>query len=176
MDIFKKNIQSVGFENLKKEISEVRLGDRTNFICQKFLPNIAKELDYEVYEKEFLKVDLSFWKPSSKGWWVPKIFIESENTLMSVTDSEMPKLLSLNAPLKVLILYDYNWNEEKFERMTIDTWDFNVKAFELEGQLIGYLGIIIFDLYPKKTKDNIELNFFAYNIEGKIEKSEKLII
>lgn len=144
-------------------------GSRTKFYFDDLLPKVAEKMQLTFMKEELFRVDAIFYKKTDNGYNVPKIFIESENNA-ETADLEIRKLCSLNAPLKVLMLC-LEWTESIKEQLTTDHWNFIIRAFANEQQLIGHFGIIV----AEKT-DKFRFFSFAYNEQGEVYDIEKTLV
>lgn len=117
---------------------------RTAFYCRLF-PLIANDMQLQCSTMEHMRIDFNFSTRASTGYYIPKVYIESEHNEDS-TDIESFNLCSLNAPLKIIVLC-FNWNSER-EKQYLDNdyhWRYVFEAFIEKGMLCGYFGIIIAD-------------------------------
>jgi hypothetical protein len=77
-------------------------GNRTQFYTKKFFVEIAAKMGLSL-KLELFKVYAAFYTNNLIDKEVPLIFVESENDAASATH-ELTKLLSINAPCKILIV------------------------------------------------------------------------
>lgn len=120
-------------------------------------------------EKEFLKVDYTFFQSGPSGWAVPKIFIESEND-SDVYWEETQKLCSLNAPLKVLLLYENNdYLEKEFDDYHGD-FSYIISDYHNKVGLVGYFLILA---YVSQNDENVIFKRKLYNEKGEVLANDK---
>ncbi len=122
-------------------------------------------------ESEFLKVDYTFFKHREKQWAVPIIGIESENNWETI-EKECLKLCSLNAPLKILILYELNDERVNCLEKEENDWDYILKDFSNEYNLVGYFVVMVYTL----DGDQIKFHTYVYDESAKQIKKEILTI
>ncbi len=120
----------------------------TEFYKINLFPKIANKIDLECSEKEFLRIDILLSKKGIYGYQVPMIAIESENIAEgenSDLDKEIRKLLSVNAPIKVLLTRFANFENEFnsiWEGHPNSIWYYSMTDFLEQGRLNGYFIII----------------------------------
>lgn len=147
---------------------------RKYFFKTDLLPRIADDLGLLYDEtKEFLRVDYSFFKKGSLHKWnVPMIFIESENSWESSYEEAL-KLCSLNAPLKILILYGLT-DEVRHELEGGETnWDYIFRDYVKEIGLVGHFALLV---YLKQDNTSVTFKKVVYNENGDTIESGDIII
>jgi hypothetical protein len=149
--------------------------ERKDFLKHKLLPKIANDLSLKYYRnKEFLRVDYTlFCKRNQDSWEVPLISIESENVWDSSYE-EVLKLLSINVPLKVLVLY--NLSEEQLSQYIHsyeNDWDYMFQDFNMVSTNVGHFAVMIFNCL---NIDNLSITFSLYDNGRPIGKIEELSI
>lgn len=146
----------------------------TDYYREELIPQIANKLNLHYAAKEYLLIDYVLSKKDKKetdDWEIPLIFIESENEIDSIHDSlpgeELFKLCCTNAPLKVIITKDDNW--EYNSEMHIKNWS-DIIIFTEVTQLVGYLAIIIIE----KQDKNLFANYILFDDNADIIERGKL--
>jgi hypothetical protein len=162
---FKNNIEKAKNE----ELESLKIYSDRKYFFKKLFSHVSKDLDL-FYEdsQEFLRVDYTLFKKGhAHNWQVPQIFIESENSWDS-SYQEAIKLCSLNAPLKVLILYNLTKElQEELEGKNTH-WDYIFKDFINESRLIGLFALLV---YTESQDKKIVFHFMLYGENGNtIEK------
>lgn len=165
--IFKQELAVTNIETLDDAWQSC--GSRTKFYFDDLLPKVANKMQLDFKKEEMFRVDGIFYKTTESGYKVPKIFIESENNA-DTAEWEIIKLCSLNAPLKILFLC-LEWTESRKEELTTDHWNFIIKAFANEQQLVGYFAIIV-----AERTDIFRFFSFAYNENGDVYDIEKTLV
>ena len=148
-------------------------GKRTRFYKNTLFVNISRDLNLWYDKTEWLRVDAVFYKIASKGdWQIPVVFIESENDYNdNIVQTELPKLYSLNAPLKVMFLWT-EWHANKMEEISEKNFNFFIDEFSKEITPSGYFAIIVGDV----SDNYIRFHSFVYDENGKIiDKETKLV-
>ena len=116
---------------------------RTQFYINTIFPAIAAHFNWE-HQRELFKVDYAFYKLSSSGDKVPVVFIESENDAGTATH-ELRKLLSLNAPCRILIVC-CEWSTDLWKPGRQDTlmaeWSKLVASHAEVWKINGVIGVI----------------------------------
>jgi hypothetical protein len=164
---FKTNIEKTEYADLETLRS---YRDRKYFF-KNFFSKVSGDLKLLFDDsQEFLRVDYTlFRKGHAHNWKVPQICIESENSWDSSYE-EAIKLCSLNAPLKVLILYGLNDELQKELDGHETHWDYIFKDFIAESRLIGLFALII---YTRDSKDQLIFHYILYGEDGiTIEKGK----
>jgi len=164
---FKAELEITSIETLNNAWQSC--SSRTKFYFDDLLPKVSEKMQFDFKKEDMFRVDGIFYKKTESGYTVPKIFIESENNA-DTADWEIIKLCSLNAPLKILFLC-LEWTQSRKEQLTTDHWNFIIKAFANENQLIGHFAIIV----AEKT-DKFRFHSFAYNDKGDVYDIEKTIV
>jgi hypothetical protein len=162
---FKNNIEQTKDEDLES----LKIYSDRKYFFKKLLSKVSIDLDlFYDDSQEFLRVDYTLFKKGhAHNWQVPQIFIESENSWDS-SYQEAIKLCSLNAPLKVLILY--NLTKELQEELDGKNthWDYIFKDFINESKLIGLFALLV---YTETNDNKFVFHFILYDEEGNtIEK------
>ena len=144
---FKKNIEALDLEYLAEKLKEP--SERKYFLKYDLCNRIAKDMQLLYKEdEEYLKIDYTLFKEGEAGWRVPIIFIESENDHES-TYEEVLKLCSVNAQLKVLVIYGLS---EAFEKELVANesyWDYILKDYMQAHTLTGHFAVMIYDWTDK---------------------------
>ena len=134
-------------------------------LCNKIAADLGLEyLDNE----EFLRVDYTLYRVGEHHRFkVPVICIESENQF-EYTEKEICKLLSINAPLKVLIVYDLTVEELKDNH-----WDYIIKDFLSVYGLIGIFAVMEINT----TEENsLKISTMAFDNHGNnFEEYQRLL-
>lgn len=173
IESFVDNIKKSKKENLEM----LKLyGERKNFLKYNLFPEVAKDLNLNYKSnEEFLRVDYTFfYNETQNKWKVPAILIESENNFNSSYE-EVLKLLSINAPLKLLVLYDLSAEDlDKYIAQDECDWDYMIKDFNEATANIGYFGVIVIN---SNNLDNLSIITKIYDTHNnKIEKAKKIEI
>ena len=138
---FQKNISLIENKNLLGNKKET-----TSFYKNILFKNIAADLNLELLEKEYLRIDITLSKRGKVGnYLVPYIIVESENDSIGDLPNEIHKLLSLNAPLKVVLTrFDSLENELKnsYQNHEDTHWFYPIQDFIEFNRLDGIFAII----------------------------------
>ena len=134
-------------------------------LCNKIAADLG--LSYADNE-EFLRVDYTLYRIGERNKFkVPVICIESENNWES-TDREICKLLSINAPLKVLIVYDLS--EEQFKD---NFWEYILPDFQSVYGLVGIFAVVEINT---REENVVKISTMAFDSSGdNFEKFHQLI-
>ena len=161
--LFEENLIKL---NKKKPLSE-RLYDPTEmtiFYKQELFKEIAQGLDLKISPKEYLRIDIMLYKEDKYLYPVPIIFIETENNANGDLDNEICKLLSVNAPLKILMTRLSKEELKKvFDKHEDTYWYYPLQDFAKLNRLMGYFGVIsaVWD-----ENNNLAYYYIAYNENG----------
>ena len=171
IDSFQRHISSADGQTLDKlKIA----GQRKYFFKTYLFSKVAADLDLLYTDtQEFLRVDYTFFKPGSEHkWTVPYICIESENSWDSSYEEAL-KLCSINAPLKVLILYGLT-DELRLELEGRETnWDYIFEDFVHEIGLVGYFALLV---YSSQDDQSVTFKKMVYDNKGGTVDSGDIII
>ncbi|MBK7712805.1 MAG: hypothetical protein IPJ37_19040 [Bacteroidales bacterium] len=165
---FKSNIEKAKYHDLESLKSQ----RERKYFFKDFFIKVADDLELSFDDsQEFLRVDYTlFKKGNAHNWEVPQIFIESENSWESSYE-EAIKLCSLNAPLKVLILYGLNDELQRELDGNETHWDYIFKDFITESRLIGLFALII---YTRDSSDRLVFHYVLYGEDGRTIEKGKL--
>jgi hypothetical protein len=134
-------------------VAWMSLPARTQFYKEVVMPQVASTLKLKPRNEEF-KVDYVMSHVTLNDTYVPKIFIESENSI-DTANQEIRKLCSLNSPLRVLVTVRDGWkdlNPDGKGYGRLRDWHVTIRdhAKENKQHFKGIIGIIIGSLVKKK--------------------------
>jgi hypothetical protein len=149
----------------------------TEFYKNNLFPKIAKKIDLKCSEKEFLRIDILLTKEGKHGYHVPMVAVESENIAEGTSsdlDKEIRKLLSINAPIKVLLTRFKDFEKEinsVFEGHPNSIWYYSMADFYEHSRLNGFF--IIINAHWSET--NLTYSILTYDDKMNITKSLETI-
>ncbi|MCH7535535.1 MAG: hypothetical protein IH948_07290 [Bacteroidetes bacterium] len=168
---FKKNIEENN--DIKAKLGLLnKTKTRKEFLKDYLFPDMENDLELKFEkEEEFLLVDYTFYREGEKCQWkVPLIFVESE-CVWSSAEKEVRKLCSVNAPLKILILYR-NYSTIEVEQ---GDWKYIMQDYIQEYQLVGYFALLIYTP-SRDSGGKYEFRSYLYNDSGVCVEDDKLLV
>lgn len=162
---FQNNILKSKQNNELPELSNHR--ETTNYYKTDLLVKVASDLNLVLSEKEYLRVDYTLSKRGKTGsFYVPFVVIESENDSVGDLQNEIHKLLSLNAPLKIL-LTRYNSLQNEINSVSNnheDTdWYYVLQDFIEFDRLDGIFAVISLE---KDDNGSHQFSYISYDKNG----------
>ena len=164
---FKENITELWKEkDLQKNLWDNK-PEMTRFYKEKLFRKIAIELELELAEKEYLRIDMMLYKKKKESAYeIPIIFIESENDSFGDLPNEIYKLLCVNAPLKILMTRNSFEKDLKEKNKLEDTyWKYVLEDFAHYDRLVGYFGVISAVL---NEQNKLYYQYIVYDEKAKI--------
>lgn len=165
---FKKNISSVPYNDLKSILKS--RAETTKFYKNDLFKKIAIDLDLEILDKEYLRIDITLSKRGQRGkFLVPHIVIESENDAKGDLPNEIHKLLSLNAPVKILLTRFDSLEAQlvsDFENHEDTHWYYPLKDFIEFDRLDGIFAVISLEI---NASGEYQIAYVSYDCNGKLE-------
>lgn len=161
---FKKNITKLHSENdLSPKLN--KRTETTKFYKTELFSEIAKDLGMELSQREYLRVDITLSRLGKKGYPVPFVVVESENDSKGDLPNEIHKLLSLNAPLKILLTkLDSLDNDLKneFDEHEDNHWYYPLNSFGEHKRLDGIFAVISCET----SVDKLHFKYICYDKNG----------